>query len=166
MHGWDQRGIASVRIPPPARSPPPPPSLHLSGHHRDPLLFRSVAHCDKVGQVTVPPKMASLTSAPRSREHERKPETAFPFMSRREIEGLIASGKHVIIVNQFVLRVDPWLKYHPGGDIAIKHMVGRDATDEVNAYVQPGMHPTIGPSCFVTTNMQGDWRRRLSGRGS
>jgi delta8-fatty-acid desaturase len=56
-------------------------------------------------------------------------------MSRRQVEGLIADGKYIIIVNQKVLKVDPWLKYHPGGDKAISHMVGRDATDEVNAYV-------------------------------
>ena len=56
-------------------------------------------------------------------------------ISRREIEGLIAEGRTIIVVDQEVLRVDPWLKYHPGGDKAIRHMVGRDATDEVNAYV-------------------------------
>lgn len=56
-------------------------------------------------------------------------------LSRRQIEGLIADGRSIIIVNQHVLKVDPWLKYHPGGDKAIQHMVGRDATDEVNAYV-------------------------------
>ncbi|KAF3942137.1 hypothetical protein ABW19_dt0206607 [Dactylella cylindrospora] len=54
-------------------------------------------------------------------------------LSRREIENLIAEGRKVIIVDQKVLKVDPWLKYHPGGDKAIMHMVGRDATDEVTA---------------------------------
>lgn len=48
---------------------------------------------------------------------------------------MIAEGQHIIIVDQKVLRVDPWIKYHPGGSKAIKHMVGRDATDEVTAYV-------------------------------
>lgn len=54
-------------------------------------------------------------------------------LSRRQIEGLIADGKAVFIINQQVLKVDPWLKYHPGGEKAIRHMVGRDATDEVTA---------------------------------
>jgi sphingolipid 8-(E)-desaturase len=54
-------------------------------------------------------------------------------LSRRQVEGLIAEGKSVIIVNQQVLKVDAWLKYHPGGEKPIKHMVGRDATDEVSA---------------------------------
>lgn len=48
---------------------------------------------------------------------------------------MIADGKAIIVVDGYVLRVDSWLKYHPGGDKAIMHMVGRDATDEVNAYV-------------------------------
>ncbi|KAH6681231.1 fatty acid desaturase [Plectosphaerella plurivora] len=54
-----------------------------------------------------------------------------PVLSRRQIEGLIADGRHIIIVDGFVLKVDHWLPYHPGGDKAIQHMVGRDATDEV-----------------------------------
>lgn len=54
--------------------------------------------------------------------------------SRREVEGLIAEGRTVFILDGKVLKVDPWLKYHPGGDKAIMHMVGRDAADEVNAY--------------------------------
>lgn len=56
-------------------------------------------------------------------------------LTRRQVERLIAEGKHVIIVNERVLLVDSWLKYHPGGDKAIMHMVGRDATDEVTACV-------------------------------
>lgn len=56
-------------------------------------------------------------------------------LSRRQVEIMIADGKAIIVVDGYVLRVDSWLKYHPGGDKAIMHMVGRDATDEVNAYV-------------------------------
>lgn len=56
-------------------------------------------------------------------------------LSRRQVEGLIAAGRAVIILDQNVLQVDAWLKFHPGGDKAILHMVGRDATDEINAYV-------------------------------
>lgn len=53
--------------------------------------------------------------------------------SRREIEDLIAQGRHIIIVDGKVLKTDAWNRFHPGGEKAIKHMVGRDATDEVNA---------------------------------
>jgi delta8-fatty-acid desaturase len=51
--------------------------------------------------------------------------------SRREIESLIAEGRSIVIVDHKVLKVDAWLPYHPGGDKAIRHMVGRDATDEI-----------------------------------
>jgi sphingolipid 8-(E)-desaturase len=54
-------------------------------------------------------------------------------LSRRYVENLIAEGGTIIIIDGYVHKVDSWLKYHPGGDKAIKHMVGRDATDEVNA---------------------------------
>ncbi|KAL9623822.1 MAG: hypothetical protein Q9160_001813 [Pyrenula sp. 1 TL-2023] len=56
-----------------------------------------------------------------------------PTFSRRQIEGLIHDGRNIIIVDGKVLKADAWLPYHPGGDKAIKHMVGRDATDEINA---------------------------------
>ncbi|KAI5806260.1 fatty acid desaturase-domain-containing protein [Geopyxis carbonaria] len=53
-------------------------------------------------------------------------------LSRRHIEGLIADGKAIIIYNDKVLSVNAWLNFHPGGDKAIRHMIGRDATDEIN----------------------------------
>lgn len=56
-------------------------------------------------------------------------------LPRREIEGMIADGQFIIILDSKVLRLDAWIKFHPGGELAIKHMVGRDATDEVNAWV-------------------------------
>jgi len=56
--------------------------------------------------------------------------------SRDDVEALIADGRHVFIHSGRVIKADAWLKFHPGGDTAIKHMVGRDATDEVNAYVR------------------------------
>ncbi|KAK7992258.1 hypothetical protein PG996_012729 [Apiospora saccharicola] len=55
----------------------------------------------------------------------------YPLMSRRDIEAMIADGRKLIILDQYVVKADPWLTYHPGGDKAILHMVGRDATDEI-----------------------------------
>ncbi|EAT89876.1 delta 8-(E)-sphingolipid desaturase [Parastagonospora nodorum] len=54
--------------------------------------------------------------------------------SRREIEALIAAGRSIVIVDNKVLKVDAWMPYHPGGEKAIQHMVGRDATDEVTRF--------------------------------
>lgn len=56
-------------------------------------------------------------------------------LNRRQIESLIAAGHSIVIVDDKVLKVDSWLPFHPGGDKAIQHMVGRDATDEVHRYV-------------------------------
>jgi len=58
-------------------------------------------------------------------------------LSRRQIEGLIAEGRSIFIVDGKVFKADAWLDFHPGGPKAIFHMVGRDATDEVKAYVYP-----------------------------
>jgi len=60
------------------------------------------------------------------------PARSYPVLARREIEALIAEGRAVFIVDQHVIKADAWRKYHPGGDKAIMHMIGRDATDEVN----------------------------------
>lgn len=54
-------------------------------------------------------------------------------LSRRQVEHMIAEGRTLIIVDAYVLKVDAWRPFHPGGDKAIMHMVGRDATDEVHA---------------------------------
>lgn len=55
-------------------------------------------------------------------------------LGRNDIEALIAAGRKIVIVDSRVLKVDAWLPYHPGGDKAILHMVGRDATNEVKAF--------------------------------
>ncbi|KAL8289864.1 hypothetical protein RB597_001481 [Gaeumannomyces tritici] len=65
------------------------------------------------------------------------PQRTYPLMSRREVEAMIADGHSLIVLNQFVLKVDAWRGYHPGGDKVILHMVGRDATDEVTVLHSP-----------------------------
>ncbi|PHH89730.1 hypothetical protein CDD83_5402 [Cordyceps sp. RAO-2017] len=54
-------------------------------------------------------------------------------LSQRAVEALIADGHVVVIFQDYVLRLDSWLRKHPGGELAILHMVGRDATDEMTA---------------------------------
>lgn len=60
---------------------------------------------------------------------------SLPLMSRDEIEDLIANGRHIIIHRGYVLKLDAWLKYHPGGAKSIMHLVGRDGTDWMDVYV-------------------------------
>lgn len=55
-------------------------------------------------------------------------------LSRNDIEALIADGRKIVIVDKNVIKADAWLPFHPGGDKAILHMVGRDATNEVRAF--------------------------------
>jgi delta8-fatty-acid desaturase len=55
--------------------------------------------------------------------------------TRDEIATHILAGDHLVIYRDFLLRIpESWLQAHPGGTLAILHFVGRDATDEIEAY--------------------------------
>ena len=54
-------------------------------------------------------------------------------ISCTDIAKLIAEGQTIVIFEDRVLQLDSWLSKHPGGCLAIMHMVGRDATDEITA---------------------------------
>lgn len=56
-------------------------------------------------------------------------------ITRCTIHRLIAKGHQIVIANTRVLQLDKWLTRHPGGEKTILHMVGRDATDEINGYI-------------------------------
>lgn len=60
---------------------------------------------------------------------------AFRTLSRRAIEGLIAAGDIIVIADSNVLRLNGWKDKHPGGELVLRHMIGRDATDEINMCV-------------------------------
>lgn len=64
--------------------------------------------------------------------------------TKREIENLIAEGQTIIIFQNNVLRVsNGWKERHPGGRLVLDHMIGRDATDEIDAYVHSSLHVTL-----------------------
>lgn len=79
--------------------------------------------------------------------------------SRREIEGLIADGRKVIILDDQVVRADAWLPYHPGGDKSILHMVGRDGTDEIKALHSKEAQAHMQK--FVIGRIHGRWENFL-----
>ena len=54
-------------------------------------------------------------------------------LTPRMVEGMIADGHTIVVFEDLVLQLDSWLDRHPGGRLAILHMVGRDATDEMHA---------------------------------
>ncbi|CAI4212138.1 unnamed protein product [Parascedosporium putredinis] len=54
-------------------------------------------------------------------------------LSPGAIDDLIADGQKIVIMDEYVLKLDGWLDRHPGGRLVILHMVGKDATDEIHA---------------------------------
>ncbi|PGH13108.1 hypothetical protein AJ80_06480 [Polytolypa hystricis UAMH7299] len=80
-------------------------------------------------------------------------------LSRKEIEGMIADGHFIVIVDGQVLKLDAWMKFHPGGDLAIRHMVGRDATDEVNTLHSKKTRQRM--NCFQIGRIEGRWTNFL-----
>lgn len=75
--------------------------------------------------------------------------------TRREIEAFIADGRKIIILDGHVIKADAWLPYHPGGDKAILHMVGRDGTDEIRALHSQGAIERMRK--FVIGKVEGRW---------
>jgi delta8-fatty-acid desaturase len=54
--------------------------------------------------------------------------------NRRQIANLVANGQTIIIFRNNVLRIpEAWKDRHPGGTLVLSHMIGRDATDEIDA---------------------------------
>ena len=56
------------------------------------------------------------------------------FVSAQKVEQLVAQGEPIVIHEGYALNISTWIDSHPGGRLAILHMVGRDATDEINMY--------------------------------
>lgn len=55
--------------------------------------------------------------------------------TRDAVASRILAGETLIIYRDHLLRIpQSWLNAHPGGSLALLHFVGRDATDEIEAY--------------------------------
>ena len=72
--------------------------------------------------------------------HSGQTKRLLPVLSPREVESMIADGRLIIVLDDYVLKIDAFVRFHPGGDKAMMHMVGRDATDEINrlVFITPG----------------------------
>ncbi|KAJ8331335.1 hypothetical protein QVD99_001619 [Batrachochytrium dendrobatidis] len=57
--------------------------------------------------------------------------------ARADIIERAKSGETIIIVHHKVYNLTKWVKYHPGGDLAVRHMSGKDATDAMIAFHPP-----------------------------
>lgn len=53
-------------------------------------------------------------------------------LSSRDVDTLLFEGKQIVVMDGNVLQLDGWLDDHPGGRLVIQHMVGRDASNEIN----------------------------------
>lgn len=54
--------------------------------------------------------------------------------TRSELAFLITQGHILILHHHLIYRLNSFLHVHPGGDLPVLHFVGRDATDEIEAY--------------------------------
>lgn len=87
-----------------------------------------------------PPSAASPSSRPSSRRTcpgvPLPPNVStLPTLSRPEVASRIARGELLVLHPPLVYRVPhSWLRLHPGGQHAILHYVGRDASCEIEGY--------------------------------
>ena len=80
-------------------------------------------------------------------------------LTRSEIRALIAEGRKIFIVDQKVLKADAWLPFHPGGDMAILHVIGRDATDEV--YALHSLEARQRMNAYQIGRIEGQWKNMV-----
>lgn len=80
--------------------------------------------------------MTTTSSAGSSGGTSKNPReiSTVPLLSRAEVAGRITNGALLIIYQSNVINVTSWAPHHPGGALALLHFVGRDATDEIEAY--------------------------------
>ncbi|KAI0788497.1 fatty acid/sphingolipid desaturase, partial [Abortiporus biennis] len=99
-----------------------------------------------------------------------------PILTREQVANRILAGDNIVIIRNKVLRIPhSWLNAHPGGALSILHYIGRDATDEVEAYHSDETLAKMkgyivgsvedGWQSFVPPVMTG-WVRRLGPNGT
>ncbi|KIK28406.1 hypothetical protein PISMIDRAFT_580801 [Pisolithus microcarpus 441] len=71
--------------------------------------------------------------------------------SRREVADRILAGDTLVVYGGRLLRIpQAWLNAHPGGSLAILHFVGRDASDEIDAFHSQDTMHIINRFCVGT----------------
>ncbi|GKU20224.1 unnamed protein product [Fusarium langsethiae] len=73
-------------------------------------------------------------------------------------ERMIADGQTIVVFEDAILKLDGWMERHPGGRLAVLHMVGRDATDEMKAYHSESTLRTM--KAYQIGRKQGPWTNR------
>jgi delta8-fatty-acid desaturase len=62
------------------------------------------------------------------------PANSRTVFTREQVADRIILGQILFIYNQNLINATNWAAHHPGGALALLHFVGRDATDEIDAY--------------------------------
>ncbi|KAH6565298.1 hypothetical protein BASA50_008945 [Batrachochytrium salamandrivorans] len=80
----------------------------------------------------------------------------------------VQNGEVLIIVHHKVYNLTKWVKFHPGGDLAVRHMSGKDATDAMIAFHPPEVFTNrlpnfcigeLAPECRITSPISINYRR-------
>lgn len=74
------------------------------------------------------------SSSPASSSQPALSQRAKKTLTRAQLAERIAQGETLVLHRRRIYKLDSWLARHPGGELAILHFVGRDATDELEAY--------------------------------
>ena len=85
---------------------------------------------------------------------------SLPVLVRGDIAVRIAEGALLIIYRLQVINATSWAPLHPGGPLALQHFVGRDATDEIEAYHSLAALQRIERFAIgrVEVDKEGGWR--------
>ena len=96
-------------------------------NHNNPYSARPTPNCpchrNSHSHHPTPPALASSST--------RKADRIIP---RSELVERIIAGQNLVIYHRHVLDLTRWADQHPGGSLAVLHFVGRDASDEMDAY--------------------------------
>ncbi|KAI9318752.1 fatty acid desaturase-domain-containing protein [Dichotomocladium elegans] len=61
----------------------------------------------------------------------------------QDVEQRVKQGEAVFIFENKVYRVDRFLSKHPGGELAIRHVLGKDVTDEIRSMHPPRVYESM-----------------------
>jgi delta8-fatty-acid desaturase len=100
---------------------------------------------------TVPQSIDATAAQPKSRN--------LPLLTRPEIAQRITQGALLIIYESLVINATAWAPHHPGGALALLHFVGRDATDEIEAYHSPSALARIRRLAVARISVDGGYER-------